>query len=170
MRLPAAADRATAAAARRASIARLLYAQVLAAILLGIVVGHFWPAQGAALKPLGDGFIKLVKMVISPVIFLTIVTGIAGMRELRSVGRVAAVQDHHGRADEGRIWHADAAAIDDPGDAARRFRRDVHALLHADPFGDSLRAFEEAHVDLTALVLQAAIVLDALDVAILRLR
>jgi len=78
-----------AAASRRRRLAGHLYVQVLAAILLGIVVGYVWPAQGAALKPLGDGFIKLVKMIISPVIFLTIVTGIAGMRELRSVGRVA---------------------------------------------------------------------------------
>ena len=67
-----------------------LYVQVLVAILLGLIVGHFWPAYGEALKPLGDGFIKLVKMIIAPVIFLTLVTGIAGMRELRSVGRVAA--------------------------------------------------------------------------------
>jgi aerobic C4-dicarboxylate transport protein len=66
-----------------------LYVQVLVAILLGLIVGHFWPAYGEALKPLGDGFIKLVKMIIAPVIFLTLVTGIAGMRELRSVGRVA---------------------------------------------------------------------------------
>jgi aerobic C4-dicarboxylate transport protein len=67
-----------------------LYAQVLMAIVLGALVGHFWPETGAALKPLGDGFIKLVKMVIAPVIFLTLVSGIAGMRELRTVGRVAA--------------------------------------------------------------------------------
>jgi len=67
-----------------------LYAQVLAAILLGAVVGHLWPDAGAALKPLGDAFIKLVKMVIAPVIFLTLVSGIAGMRELSTVGRVAA--------------------------------------------------------------------------------
>jgi len=66
-----------------------LYAQVLAAIVLGAVVGHVWPATGEALKPLGDGFIKLVKMVIAPVIFLTLVSGIAGLRELRTVGRVA---------------------------------------------------------------------------------
>ena len=71
-------------------IYRQLYAQVLAAIVLGALLGQFWPETGAALKPLGDGFIKLVKMVISPVIFLTIVSGIAGMRELRSVGRVVA--------------------------------------------------------------------------------
>jgi aerobic C4-dicarboxylate transport protein len=67
-----------------------LYTQVLTAIVLGALVGHFWPETGAALKPLGDGFIKLVKMVIAPVIFLTLVSGIAGMRELRTVGRVAA--------------------------------------------------------------------------------
>ncbi|SFR82712.1 dicarboxylate/amino acid:cation symporter [Sphingomonas jatrophae] len=69
---------------------RHLYVQVLVAIVLGAVVGHVWPETGAALKPLGDAFIKLVKMVIAPVIFLTIVTGIAGMRDLGAVGRVAA--------------------------------------------------------------------------------
>jgi aerobic C4-dicarboxylate transport protein len=68
---------------------RHLYAQVLVAIALGVAVGHFWPSTGDALKPLGDGFIKLVKMVIAPVIFLTVVGGIASMRELASVGRVA---------------------------------------------------------------------------------
>ena len=69
---------------------RQLYVQVLAAIALGVLVGALWPATGAALKPLGDAFIKLVKMIIAPVIFLTVVTGIAGMRDLGSVGRVAA--------------------------------------------------------------------------------
>ncbi len=68
---------------------RHLYVQVLVAILLGILIGHFWPSTGEALKPLGDGFIKLVRMIIAPVIFLTIVTGIAGMRDLGRVGRVA---------------------------------------------------------------------------------
>jgi aerobic C4-dicarboxylate transport protein len=67
-----------------------LYLQVLVAIALGALLGVFAPATGAALKPLGDAFISLVKMVIAPVIFLTIVTGIAGMRELGAVGRVAA--------------------------------------------------------------------------------
>lgn len=67
-----------------------LYVQVLIAIALGVAVGHLYPQAGAALKPLGDGFIKLVKMIIAPVIFLTIVTGIAGMRDLARVGRVAA--------------------------------------------------------------------------------
>ena len=74
---------------RRVPIWRHLYFQVLVAIALGVALGHFYPATGEALKPLGDGFIKLVKMVISPVIFLTVVTGIAGMRELAAVGRVA---------------------------------------------------------------------------------
>jgi aerobic C4-dicarboxylate transport protein len=68
---------------------RHLYAQVLVAIVIGVTIGHFAPATGEALKPLGDAFIKLVKMIIAPVIFLTIVTGIAGMRDLASVGRVA---------------------------------------------------------------------------------
>jgi len=68
---------------------RHLYLQVVIAILLGVAIGHFWPATGEALKPLGDGFIKLIKMIIAPVIFLTIVTGIAGMRDLKRVGRVA---------------------------------------------------------------------------------
>ncbi len=68
---------------------RHLYVQVVIAILLGVIVGYFWPATGEALKPLGDGFIKLIKMIIAPVIFLTIVTGIAGMRDLKRVGRVA---------------------------------------------------------------------------------
>jgi len=66
-----------------------LYVQVLVAIAAGVALGHFAPDMGEAMKPLGDIFIKLVKMVIAPVIFLTIVTGIAGMRDLGSVGRVA---------------------------------------------------------------------------------
>ena len=66
------------------------YTQVLAAIIAGALIGHFFPATGEALKPFGDGFVHLVKMIIAPVIFLSIVTGIAGMRDLGSVGRVAA--------------------------------------------------------------------------------
>jgi len=62
---------------------------VLTAIALGITVGHFWPEIGASLKPLGDAFVKLVKMIIAPVIFLTVTTGIAGMSDLKKVGRVA---------------------------------------------------------------------------------
>ena len=69
-------------------LAKNLTAQVLFAVLLGILVGIFWPATGRALKPLGDTFINLVKMVIAPVIFLTIVHGIASMADLRKLGRV----------------------------------------------------------------------------------
>ena len=66
-----------------------LYFQVLVAILLGILLGHFYPQFAASLKPLGDAFIKLVKMIIAPVIFLTVSTGIAGMTDMKKVGRVA---------------------------------------------------------------------------------
>jgi aerobic C4-dicarboxylate transport protein len=68
---------------------RHLYFQVLAAIVAGILLGHFDPSVGAAMKPFGDAFIKLVKMVITPVIFLTVATGIAGVADLKRVGRVA---------------------------------------------------------------------------------
>lgn len=67
---------------------RHLYFQVIMAIVAGALLGHFYPQTGEALKPLGDGFIKLVKMIIAPVIFLTIVTGLAGMGSLRGVGSV----------------------------------------------------------------------------------
>jgi aerobic C4-dicarboxylate transport protein len=62
---------------------------VLTAIALGITVSHFWLEIGASLKPLGDAFVKLVKMIMAPVIFLTVTTGIAGMSDLKKVGRVA---------------------------------------------------------------------------------
>ncbi len=74
----------------RQPLYRQLYFQVIVAIVLGALLGHFEPALAEAMKPLGDAFIKLVKMIIAPVIFLTIVTGIAGMTHLRSVGRVFA--------------------------------------------------------------------------------
>ncbi|MBK9079031.1 MAG: dicarboxylate/amino acid:cation symporter [Hyphomicrobium sp.] len=67
-----------------------LYVQVLIAIAAGVAVGHFYPSTGEALKPLGDGFIKLIKMVIAPVIFVTVVHGIASMRDVKKVGRVGA--------------------------------------------------------------------------------
>ena len=76
--------------AKRRSIFRSLYVQVLIAVALGVLVGWLWPPFGASLKPLGDGFIRLVKMIITPVIFLTVVTGIAGMRDLGAFGRIAA--------------------------------------------------------------------------------
>ncbi|MET1028691.1 MAG: dicarboxylate/amino acid:cation symporter [Dongiaceae bacterium] len=69
---------------------RQLYVQVLFAVILGILLGHFYPSIGADMKPLGDAFIKLVKMIIAPVIFLTVTTGIASMSDLKKVGRVGA--------------------------------------------------------------------------------
>ena len=66
-----------------------LYIQVLIAIIFGVSLGYFYPDLGEKMKPLGDGFIKLVKMIIAPVIFLTVSTGIAGMSDLKKVGRVA---------------------------------------------------------------------------------
>ena len=57
--------------------------------MLGVAVGALWPATGVALQPLGDGFIKLVKMIIAPVIFLTIVTGIGNVASAGKLGRVA---------------------------------------------------------------------------------
>lgn len=78
------------AAPRPIPFYRHLYVQVLIAVAIGILLGHFYPDLGASLKPLGDAFIKLVKMIIAPVIFLTVVTGIAGMHDLEKVGRVGA--------------------------------------------------------------------------------
>lgn len=69
-------------------VVKSLYFQIICAVLLGVVVGHVWSQQAIALKPLGDAFIKLVKMMIAPVVFCTIVTGIAGMSDKRSLGRL----------------------------------------------------------------------------------
>jgi aerobic C4-dicarboxylate transport protein len=66
----------------------VLYVQVLAAIAVAIALGHFWPAIAVDMKPLGDGFIKLIKMVIALAIFCTVVTGIAGMSDMKKVSRV----------------------------------------------------------------------------------
>ncbi|UVA79975.1 dicarboxylate/amino acid:cation symporter [Pandoraea commovens] len=67
---------------------RILYVQVLFAIVVGILLGHFRPDLAVEMKPLGDAFIKLIKMIIGPVIFCTVVTGIAGMEDMKKVGRV----------------------------------------------------------------------------------
>ncbi len=67
-----------------------LYAQVLTAIAIGVALGYFVPQVGESMKPLGDGFIKLIKMVIAPIIFCTVVSGIAGMQDMKKVGRVGA--------------------------------------------------------------------------------
>ena len=64
-----------------------LYFQVITAILIGVLLGHFYPSTGTAMKPLGDGFIKLIKMIIAPIIFCTVVIGIAGMEDMKKVGK-----------------------------------------------------------------------------------
>ena len=71
-------------------IVRHLYVQVLVGIVVGGLIGFFWPSFGADLKPLGDGFVNLVKMLIAPIIFSTVVVGLAGMGDLKKVGRVGA--------------------------------------------------------------------------------
>jgi len=69
---------------------QVLYFQVLVAIAVGVLLGYFYPDMGSSMKPLGDGFIKLIKMIIAPIIFCTVVTGIAGMDDMKKVGRVGA--------------------------------------------------------------------------------
>jgi aerobic C4-dicarboxylate transport protein len=69
---------------------RVLYVQVLIGIAIGIVMGVLWPKEAVTMKPFGDGFIKLIKMVITLIIFCTVVSGIAGMKDMKKVGRVGA--------------------------------------------------------------------------------
>ena len=64
-----------------------LYVQVLTAIIIGVLLGHFYPTVGESMKPLGDGFVKLIKMIIAPIIFCTVVIGIAGMESMKTVGK-----------------------------------------------------------------------------------
>jgi aerobic C4-dicarboxylate transport protein len=71
----------------KAAQSRSRYLQVLAAIALGVIVGHLAPAQAVSLKPLGDGFIRLIQMLIAPIIFCTLVIGIAGAEDMKKVGR-----------------------------------------------------------------------------------
>jgi aerobic C4-dicarboxylate transport protein len=73
----------------RFGVAGQLWFQVLVGTVLGIVVGHVWPTTGANMKPLGDAFIGLIRMMIGPVIFCTVVHGIAGMNDMKRVGRLA---------------------------------------------------------------------------------
>jgi aerobic C4-dicarboxylate transport protein len=70
---------------------RTLYGQVLIATAIGILVGALWPAAGVAMKPLGDGFIKLVRMIVAPIIFCTVVVGIAGAGDVKTVGKAGIV-------------------------------------------------------------------------------
>ena len=76
---------------RRRRFYRTLYGQVLIATVVGVVVGYLWPAAGVAMKPLGDAFIKLVRMIVAPVIFCTVVVGIAGAGVVKTVGRAGLV-------------------------------------------------------------------------------
>lgn len=69
-------------------LARSLYFWVLTAVLAGVLVGWLWPATGQALQPLGEGFIRLIRMLVGPIVFCTIVLGIAHMRDLPRVGRI----------------------------------------------------------------------------------
>ena len=71
----------------KTSLFKSLYFQVLLAIGIGVLLGHFYPELGTQMKPLGDGFVKLIKMVIAPIIFCTVVSGIAGMQNMKSVGK-----------------------------------------------------------------------------------
>ncbi len=77
---------ATASAAKQ-PLYKSLYFQVITAIVIGVILGHFYPQTGEAMKPLGDGFIKLIKMIIAPIIFCTVVVGIAGMEDMKKVGK-----------------------------------------------------------------------------------
>ncbi len=72
---------------KRTPIYKVLYFQVICAIIFGVLLGYFFPDVGAQMKPLGDGFIRLIKMIIAPVIFCTVVTGIAGMEDMKKVGK-----------------------------------------------------------------------------------
>ena len=77
----------TSAAAVKKPLYKSLYVQVLFAVTVGVLLGHFYPQVGADMKPLGDGFIKLIKMIIAPIIFCTVVVGIAGMEDMKKVGK-----------------------------------------------------------------------------------
>ncbi len=71
----------------RQPLYKSLYVQVVTAIVVGVLLGHFNPSTGEAMKPLGDGFIKLIKMIIAPIIFCTVVIGIACMEDMKKVGK-----------------------------------------------------------------------------------
>src|SRR6188768_1496424 len=90
MSLPTKSDRAPAGESSRKGKPwyRVLYIQVLVAVALGVAVGYLFPAFGKSLKPLGDGFVKLVKMIIAPIIFCTVVHGIASLGDGRKLGRL----------------------------------------------------------------------------------
>src|SRR4051812_50166170 len=114
----------------RRPIYRSLYFQVITAIVIGVILGHFAPATGEAMKPLGDGFIKLIKMIIAPIIFCTVVVGIAGMEDMKKVGKTGgfAVRYFAGGSDValrlgrslGQPAHAGAGVKRGPGSRAQK--------------------------------------------------
>ena len=73
---------------RRKPLYTVLYVQVIVAIVIGVLLGYVWPETGAAMRPLGDGFIRLVRMMIAPIIFSVVVVGIAKIGDLKAVGRI----------------------------------------------------------------------------------
>src|SRR5215831_8750766 len=79
--------KATKAGTAKKPLYKSLYFQVIVAIVIGVLVGHFYPETGTDMKPLGDAFIKLIKMMIAPIIFCTVVVGIAGMEDMKKVGK-----------------------------------------------------------------------------------
>ncbi|MFF2842549.1 cation:dicarboxylate symporter family transporter [Paenarthrobacter sp. NPDC057981] len=86
MKIPAPAS--TVSPAAKKPLYKSLFFQILVAVVLGISIGYLWPDLGSALRPLGDGFIQLIKMIIAPLIFLVIVTGISAVGDVKAVGRV----------------------------------------------------------------------------------
>ena len=78
---------ASSPSAKKSPLYKALYFQVLVGLVLGITVGHFWPDFGASLKVLGDGFVKLVKMMIGPIVFCTIVSGITSLSDSKEIGK-----------------------------------------------------------------------------------
>ncbi|HCC38501.1 MAG TPA: C4-dicarboxylate transporter DctA, partial [Arthrobacter bacterium] len=89
MKIPdSAALKASSAPSKKKPLYRSLFFQILIAVVAGVLIGHFWPDLGSQLRPLGDGFIQLIKMIIAPLIFLVIVTGISAVGDVKAVGRV----------------------------------------------------------------------------------
>lgn len=73
---------------KKPKLYKQLYFQVVVSIFIGVLIGHFYPQLAIKMKPLGDGFIKLIRMMIAPIIFTTVVTGIASMKDIKEVGRI----------------------------------------------------------------------------------
>ncbi len=73
---------------KKIKLYKQLYFQVLVSVVVGVLLGYFYPALAIKMKPFGDGFIKMIRMTIAPIIFTTIVTGIASMKDIKEVGRI----------------------------------------------------------------------------------